>query len=276
VIELPIVEISGSRRWAVLIDADNIPSAAIDGVLAEVGRLGEATVKRVYGNFASDASASWKAVSNRHALKAVQQFAYTNAKNATDIALVIDAMDLLHTCRFDGFCLVSSDSDFTGLAVRIREEGLSVVGFGEAKTPESFRNACHRFVTIEPVRPVVCVAPVQILTVAAASAPKPAPPGQAPVKPQPKPQAVAVVAQSKPSFPYALAIQALEQSKDKTGWSHLGSFGHQMKQLEPNIDWGLYGPKKLGDFVKSRPDIFRIEERATGGPGAKEIYVRAK
>lgn len=141
-------------RLAVLIDADNVQPSTIEGVLAEVARRGDAIVKRIYGNFTSPNNSSWAKTLQKGALKPVQQFAYTTGKNATDIALVIDAMDLLHTRKFDGFCLVSSDSDFTGLAMRIREEGLTVFGFGAEKTPEAFRNACHRFFLTQKKPPV--------------------------------------------------------------------------------------------------------------------------
>ncbi len=143
-----------SLRLAVLIDADNAQAAVIEGLLAEIARFGEATVKRIYGDFTSPASASWKKVLQRHAIKPVQQFAYTTGKNATDSTLIIDAMDLLYTRKFDGFCLVTSDSDFTGLAMRLREEGLTVLGFGENKTPDAFRNASHKFVFTEVLRRV--------------------------------------------------------------------------------------------------------------------------
>jgi hypothetical protein len=141
-------------RLAVLIDADNAQALAIEGLLAEIARFGEATVKRIYGDFTSPSSAQWKKVLNKYAIKPMQQFAYTTGKNATDSTLIIDAMDLLYTRRFDGFCLVSSDSDFTGLALRIREEGLTVLGIGERKTPEAFRNACHKFIFTEVLRPI--------------------------------------------------------------------------------------------------------------------------
>ena len=130
-------------RLAVLIDADNAQATVIEGLLAEVARFGEATVKRIYGDFTAPASASWKKVLQKYAIKPVQQFAYTTGKNATDSSLIIDAMDLLYSRKFDGFCLVTSDSDFTGLAMRLKEEGLQVLGFGEQKTPEAFRNACQ-------------------------------------------------------------------------------------------------------------------------------------
>jgi len=132
-------------RLALLIDADNAQPLVIEALLAEVARFGEATVRRIYGDFTSPASAGWKKFLNKHSIKPVQQFAYTKGKNATDSAMIIDAMDLLYTRRFDGFCLVTSDSDFTGLAIRLREGGLKVFGFGEQKTPEPFRIACHKF-----------------------------------------------------------------------------------------------------------------------------------
>ena len=142
-----------TKRLAVLIDADNAQPAVIEALLEEVARFGEATVRRIYGDFTSPNSASWKKFLNKFSIKPVQQFAYTTGKNATDSTMIIDAMDLLYTRRFDGFCLVTSDSDFTGLAVRLREEGLQVFGFGEQKTPEPFRNACHKFIFTEVLRP---------------------------------------------------------------------------------------------------------------------------
>lgn len=138
-----------SRRLAVLIDADNASAKIVDGLFEEIATLGEASVRRIYGDFSSPRSKAWADVLTKFAILPQQQFAYTTGKNASDIALVIDAMDLLHSGRFDGFCLVSSDSDFTRLAARIREEGADVFGFGEQKTPESFRQACRRFIYTE-------------------------------------------------------------------------------------------------------------------------------
>src|SRR5687768_12950323 len=155
------------RRLAVLIDADNVQPAVIEGLLAEVAKFGVASVKRIYGNWTSDQMGQWKARLLRHSLNPVQQFAYTSGKNATDSSLIIDAMDLMYTRRFDGFCLVSSDSDFTRLAQRLREEGLTVYGFGERKTPEAFVAACDKFVYTELLRPAV--------SAAQAPAPTPAP-----------------------------------------------------------------------------------------------------
>lgn len=135
---------SRSPRLAVLIDADNASAKIADGLFEEIAKIGEASVRRIYGDFSSARSKAWADVLSTHAIIPQQQFAYTTGKNASDITLVIDAMDLLHSGRFDGFCLVSSDSDFTRLAARIREQGTDVFGFGEQKTPESFRQACRR------------------------------------------------------------------------------------------------------------------------------------
>src|SRR5574343_1731878 len=151
-------------RLAVLIDADNAQAAVIEGVLVEVARFGEASVKRIYGDFTSPNSSSWKKVLQKYAIKPVQQFAYTTGKNATDSTMIIDAMDWLYTRKFDGFCLITSDSDFTGLAMRLREEGLTVLGFGEKKTPEAFRNACHKFIFTEVLRPAMTAKPAAAAT----------------------------------------------------------------------------------------------------------------
>ena len=140
-------------RFAVLIDADNTSPRIVDGLFEEIARFGEASVRRIYGDFSSPRLKSWTEVLQKHAIDPYQQFAYTSGKNASDIALVIDAMDLLHSGRFDGFCLVSSDSDFTRLASRLREEGADVYGFGAQKTPESFRQACRRFIYTENLVP---------------------------------------------------------------------------------------------------------------------------
>lgn len=252
-------------RLAVLIDADNAQAAVIEGLLAEIARFGEATVKRIYGDFTSSNSAGWKKVLNRHAIKPVQQFAYTTGKNATDSTLIIDAMDLLYTRRFDGFCLVSSDSDFTGLALRIREEGLVVYGFGEKKTPEAFRNACHRFLFTEVLRPVSAkpaeAAPAPKSTKKPAdnkSAAKPAP-APSPVE---EPQAQ--------DFPRAFVLEALDKAGDDSGWAGLGAFGSYLNKLQPDFDSRLYGFRKLSDLVRARTDIFQCEDR--GGT----LYVRAR
>ncbi len=241
-------------RLAVLIDADNAQAAVIEGLLAEIARFGEATVKRIYGDFTSPASSSWKKVLQRYAIKPVQQFAYSTGKNSTDSTLIIDAMDLLYTRKFDGFCLITSDSDFTGLAMRLREEGLSVFGFGEKKTPEAFRNACHKFVFTEVLRS-----------------------GLAPEQAEPKPKIeTEQPADHKQEFPKKFVLTALEQSVDDAGWAHLSRFGSYLTKLQPDFDSRLYGYKKLSDLVRARKDLFETEERPMPGSSRKVLYLRAK
>lgn len=253
-----------ARRLALLIDADNAQPSVIEALLAEVARFGEATVRRIYGDFTSPTSAAWKRILNKHSIKPVQQFAYTTGKNATDSTMIIDAMDLLYTRRFDGFCLVTSDSDFTGLAVRLREEGLQVFGFGEQKTPEPFRNACHRFVFTEVLRvPQALAAPTQ--------APPPSNGGPAPVTPEPN-----LVALVKPPFPREFLIEALDKSADESGWSHLGTFGSYLQKIQPDFDSRIHGFKKLSDLVRAHPELFLTEERPASGSNYKVLYVKGR
>src|SRR5437899_9013460 len=153
-------EESRTRRLAILIDADNTSPRIAAGLFEEVAKFGEASVRRIYGDFSSTRLKSWADILQKYAIDPYQQFAYTTGKNASDIALVIDAMDLLHSGRFDGFCLVSSDSDFTRLASRLREEGADVYGFGEQKRPESFRQACRKFIYTENLLPEAQVSSV--------------------------------------------------------------------------------------------------------------------
>lgn len=254
-----------TARLAVLIDADNAQASVIEGILAEVARFGEATVKRIYGDFTSSNSSSWKKVLQKYAIKPVQQFAYTTGKNATDSTLIIDAMDLLYTRKFDGFCLVTSDSDFTGLATRIREEGLTVLGFGEQKTPDAFRNACHKFIFTEVLRPSVAE-PEPNIKMEAAPAPV-----KAVIPPTPVP-----VVNAAPKFPKKFVLDALEQSSDENGWAHLGTFGSYLTKLQPDFDSRLYGYKKLSDLVKAKTDLFVTEERTAPGQSMKNLYLRAK
>ncbi len=251
-------------RLAVLIDADNAQAAVIEGLLAEVARFGEATVKRIYGDFTAPTSASWKKVLQKYAIKPVQQFAYTTGKNATDSTLIIEAMDLLYTRKFDGFCLVTSDSDFTGLAMRLREEGLTVLGFGEQKTPEAFRNACHKFILTEVLRPAVQEITLPLLKIENL---------QKPIIDSSKNEL------HKPpqlDFPKKFVLDALEQSSDDAGWAHLGTFGSYLTKLQPDFDSRVYGYKKLSDLVKAMIDIFVTEERTAVGSTQKTLYVRAK
>ncbi|CAH1905662.1 NYN domain-containing protein [Candidatus Nitrotoga sp. HW29] len=251
-------------RLAVLIDADNAQAAVIEELLAEIARFGEATVKRIYGDFTAPTSLSWKKMLQRYAIKPVQQFAYTTGKNATDSTLIIDAMDLLYTRKFDGFCLITSDSDFTGLAMRLREEGLTVLGFGENKTPEAFRNACHQFVFTEVLRPSIAVEPVSQPLVAKSEQKSVL--SQIPI----------VETETKLEFPKKFILTALKQSIDDTGWTGLGAFGSYLTKLQPDFDSRLYGYKKLSELVKAKTDLFVTEQRQKSGSNHKTLYLRAK
>ncbi|OQA81097.1 MAG: NYN domain protein [Lentisphaerae bacterium ADurb.Bin242] len=239
-------------RLAVLIDADNASASVVEGLLSEIASLGEATVKRIYGDFTSSQSTQWKDTLNRHAIKPMQQFAYTTGKNATDSALIIDAMDLLHTGRFDGFCLVSSDSDFTGLALRIREEGLRVYGFGEQKTPEAFRNACNKFTFTEVLRKQGKNTPRSNSSIKKSS------PRELPHSPAEN------ASLSHEDFPLDLIRTAIENASDDSGWARLSTVGINLTRVKPDFDPRLYGfsSSKLSDLMKSKPDI--IEMKGSG------------
>jgi hypothetical protein len=275
---------SGQLRLAVLIDADNAQPAVIGGLLAEVAKFGVASVKRIYGDFTSPQLTQWKRALLKHSIQPLQQFAYTSGKNATDSSLIIDAMDLMYTGRFDGFCLVSSDSDFTRLAQRLREEGLTVYGFGERKTPDPFVQACDKFIYTEVLRaeaaPVAAVAPAPLTAPSKGPAKKavkrtatpatPATPKPAPPAPAPAPAAKGVEA-----LPLALLRQSIEEASDDSGWAALAEVGSYLGKIRPDFDPRLFGFRKLSDLFKGNPQHFAVEER--GGPGVspKPIYVRA-
>lgn len=259
-------------RLAVLIDADNAQPAVIEGLLAETAKYGVASVKRIYGDFTSTRMTQWKQALLKHSINPVQQFAYTSGKNATDSSLIIDAMDLMYTRRFDGVCLVSSDSDFTRLAQRLREEGLTVYGFGERKTPDAFVQACDKFIYVEVLRSEAPAPPSPSPQKQAKKAARPA--TRKPAT-QAEPAAAPVVEQRKhESLPLQLIRQAIEDASDDQGWAFLGSVGSYLNKVRPDFDTRLYGHKKLSDLMKAHPRHFTVEERAGEG-GAKRFYVRA-
>lgn len=264
------------QKFAVLIDADNAQASVIEALLAEVARFGIASVKRIYGDWTSSHSSQWKDALLKYSISPEQQFAYTKGKNATDIALVIDAMDLMHTNRFDGFCLVSSDSDFTPLAQRLREEGLRVIGFGEQKTPEAFVKACDQFVYTEVLRPDVTEAAGQAPATAKAPAGKKsaAGPGKAAKSAARTAPKAASDATDRMKAAIDLITQAVEQAADESGWAFLGLVGNYLTKIRPDFDARLYGQKKLSDLIKQLPQAFQWEERGGSG-GSKTIHVRA-
>ena len=262
------------HRLAVLIDADNAQPAVIEGLLAEIAKYGVASVKRIYGDFTSTRMTQWKGALLKHSISPAQQFAYTSGKNATDSSLIIDAMDLLYTQRFDGFCLVSSDSDFTRLAQRLREEGLTVYGFGERKTPDAFVQACDKFIYTEVLR-------------SESPAAEPAKPAatRAPAKATKPPAGKSVLAAPAAAaklqdrvvepLPLALIRQAIEEASDDQGWAGLGAVGSYLNKIRPDFDPRLYGHRKLSDLFKQQPRHFAIDERSVPGSSNKTIYIRA-
>lgn len=243
-----------SAKLAVLIDADNAQPSILEYLLPEIAKYGEATVKRIYGDFTSPQSAQWRSLLNKFAIKPVQQFAYTTGKNATDSTLIIDAMDLMYTRRFDGFCIISSDSDFTSIATRIREEGLSVYGFGKKTTPEAFKNACHVFVDIEILVPQENEKKNVVEKINEKAEPQ----------------------KNDSGLPLKNIEEALEQSSDDSGWSQIGTFGSKLLQLKSDFDSRQYGFKKLSELVKNRKDIFEIQERKQANSESVSIYLRMK
>jgi hypothetical protein len=264
--------VQGNNRLAVLIDADNAQPSVIEGLLAEVAKLGVASVKRIYGDWTSTGTTQWKQNLLRYYITPVQQFAYTKGKNATDASLIIDAMDLMHSHRFDGFCLVSSDSDFTALARRLREEGLVVYGFGEEKTPDAFVAACDKFIYTEVLRPAS--AEVAVVPQEAASQPLPKGALVAPVPTEPVPAAAPGKPRETQEVPLELIRQAIEEESDDTGWAHLGAVGSYIQRIRADFDARRYGSKKLSDLLKKYPTYFVIKERGAPGSSSKAIFVR--
>ena len=217
-------------RLAVLIDADNIPARHIEAVLDELATYGEPSVRRVYGDWSSQALSQWKEKARSLGLVMHQQSANTKGKNASDIGLVIDAMDILHAGKVDGFVLVSSDSDFTRLASRIREDGLQVIGVGERKTPESLRNVCNRFIFLENI----------------AATPEPAADTPTPAKPKEPVRAE----KDPPSKAIPLVLAAMKKIGIEEDSYSLGQLGQVLTQLYPDFDSRTYGSQKLSDLLK--------------------------
>jgi hypothetical protein len=221
-------------RFAVLIDADNTSPQIASGLFEEIAKYGEASVRRIYGDFSTPQLKSWADILQKYAIDPYQQFAYTKGKNASDIALVIDAMDLLHSGRFDGFCLVSSDSDFTRLASRLREHGKAVYGFGAQKTPESFRQACRRFFYTENLVPQAASSGSSGIAAKPSS-----------LKP--------------PSAAIPILQKAISQIETEDGWVLLGMVGAQISNLFSDFDARTYGASKLSDLVR-KTNAFEIEK----------------
>ena len=238
-----------SPKLALLIDADNAQPSIIADLLSEVAKFGTASVKRIYGDWTDPHLKSWKEELLEHSIQPIQQFGYTRGKNATDSAMIIDAMDLLYTGNFDGFCIVSSDSDFTKLAARIREEGLTVYGFGERKTPDAFVAACDKFIYTEVLRREEET--------------------ESGFRPTPSREL------KQDSRLVHLLRSAVETASDDSGWAHLAPVGSYIAKQAPEFDPRNYGYQKLGQLVEAT-NLFDIEERPVGSGHSKAIYVKDK
>jgi len=236
-------------KLAVLIDADNAQPGIVDSLIAEIANYGIASVKRIYGDWTSPSLKGWKEVLLQHSIQPMQQFAYTKGKNATDSAMIIDAMDLLYTGNFNGFCIVSSDSDFTKLASRVREAGLMVYGFGEKKTPSPFVSACDKFIYTEVLRAKTDES--EAITKKSSSELK----GESKL--------------------VSLLRNAVEAASDDSGWAHLAPVGRNIAKQSPEFDPRNYGYAKLGDLVVATK-LFDIEERQVGATNSKVKFIRDK
>ena len=252
-------------RLAVLIDADNAPRSALGDIMAEVAVYGTPTIKRIYGDWTTPNLASWKGPLLENAITPVQQYSYTTGKNATDSAMIIDAMDILYTGQVDGFVLVSSDSDFTRLAVRLREAGKKVYGMGERKTPNPFIVACDKFVYIEVIRAAA----------EQARAEEEKPKAQ---KPQKKKEAPAQPQEAEHKVPQAvvkLIAESVDTIADEDGYAALGELGNLLVKKQPDFDPRNFGFSKLSKLVKSL-SRFEVDVRPTSQPNVTHILVRDK
>jgi len=240
-----------SRRIAMLIDGDNTQPSLIKEITAEASRYGVLSIRRIYGDWTSDNMKPWKEILQTHAIQPIQQFRYTVGKNATDSALIIDAMDIVYEAIVNGFCLVSSDSDFTRLATRIREKGLFVMGIGRETTPKAFVNACDVFTFTENI------APIPITEQADKNLKQP------------------IKSENVNSDPVPLIKRALDISYQEDGWALLAIVGGKIRQLDPGFDPRTYGHKQLTQLVKSFPDEFVIKEQK-GKSGTSVVSVKLK
>lgn len=260
------MEIIKDLRLAVLIDADNVPYSNIKGMLEEIAKYGTPTFKRIYADWTKPTVSGWKTVLLEYAITPIHQYSYTTGKNATDSSMIIDAMDILYSGRVDGFCIVSSDSDFTRLATRLREAGMKVFGFGEKKTPTAFISACDKFVYIEILEKDKSKASGQV-------APR--------TKAKPRTIPTPVVPGAKQPIEtinddlVKLISDSIDDLADESGWTFLGDLGNLLIKKQPDFDPRNYGFKKLVLLIKSLKQ-FEVEKRETGKGNIKNVFVRTK
>jgi uncharacterized LabA/DUF88 family protein len=254
------METLNDLRLAVLIDADNIPYSNVKGMLEEIAKYGTPTFKRIYGDWTRPTIAGWKSVLLETAITPVQQYSYTKGKNSTDSAMIIDAMDILYSGKVDGFCIVSSDSDFTRLATRLREAGMKVIGIGERKTPHPFIVACDKFIYLEiinaPVAPIEHPAEIKKRGKVVVKKKKPA---DTPVE-------------TSTSAVKRIISASITDLADENGWAYLGDVGNLILKKQPDFDPRNFGYAKLTPLIKSLD--FEIDERESGKDHIKHIYIR--
>lgn len=247
-----------------LIDGDNAQHRLLKQMLEEASRYGEVTIRRAYGDWTQPNLSNWQPVMLSHAIQPIQQPRYTTGKNATDSALIIDAMDILHEGKVQGFCIVSSDSDYTRLCTRIREDGLFVMGIGRENTPEAFINACNVFVYVENL----------------AQSDEAAKTDEAKAPARPKPDTAAKArAKSKPSASQKALLKLLRRAfdiaaQDDEGWVHLSTLGNALQRIEPSFDSRTYGFKSLSLLIKSMPQVIAV--KGAKKTGSSSIFVQLK
>ena len=272
-----------NMRLAVLIDGDNAPRDCLKGIMEEIAIYGTPMIKRIYGDWASHGLTSWKNTLLENAVTPKQQFAYTTGKNATDSAMIIDAMDILYTGKTDGYVLVSSDSDFTPLAIRLRESGMYVIGIGEEKTPKAFVQACDKFIRVEVIRDkykkpaksagksAAKSASARKSTAKAADKPEKAPAAKTTAK-----KAAAAPAETKPPVPediINLIADSVADLADDDGWIDMSNLGNLIIKKQPDFDPRTYGFGKLSNMLKNL-DRFELQVRETSDPNVRPMYVR--
>jgi hypothetical protein len=252
-------------KLAVLIDADNVPYSNVKGMMEEIAKYGTPTTKRIYADWTKPNAGGWKSVLLEYAITPIQQYSYTVGKNSSDSALIIDAMDLLYSDKVDGFCIVSSDSDFTRLAIRLRESGMKVIGIGEKKTPNPFIVACDRFIFIEVLEGAIKKKKTKQTVSSPAADTKDI------KKTVPKETAIKIDNQT-----IELIEDTIDAVGDDDGWAFLGDVGNLIVKKKPEFDPRSFGFNKLTPMLKSLTDILEIDERDSDKKGIKHVYVRLR
>lgn len=258
------MEITKDLRLAVLIDADNVPYANVKPMFQEIAKYGTPTFKRIYADWTKPTVSGWKKVLLENAITPIQQYSYSTGKNASDSAMIIDAMDILYSGKVDGFCIVSSDSDFTRLATRLREAGMMVIGIGEKKTLIPFITACDKFIYIE------------ILKADEVIAEETGTEGEQKVKKSPKtPKKINAPLNNIDRELIKLISDSISDLEDENGWAYLGNLGNLLLKKKPDFDSRNYNYPKLLPLIKSL-NKFEFDERVSGKGNIKHVYIRLK